>query len=361
MSISSRVSIEDIARAAGVSRSTVSRVINNDANVKAATRQLVLDFVERLNYHPNHAARALVTQRSHVIGVVMPGTANVFFGDNSYFPMLLQGIAEATNRNDHSMLLCLGYSDEDREHFSDRVLRNSMCDGLIIASIENDDPLIARMLKFGRPWVMVERPQQFTDDINYVTVDNIGGARMATEHLISLGYRRIAHISGHLNIGDGQDRLNGYRQALEAADIPYDPELVYHGFFNRASGYAGMKALLPHRPDAVFVASDTETRGALQALGEVGVRVPEDIALIGFDDLDVATESDPLLSTIRQPVQQKGATAFSLLLDLMNGAKQSPQHVVLPTQIVIRNTCGAKKPSKEVVKEVRLPSQAGIP
>lgn len=351
--MSGRMSINDIAKAAGVSRSTVSRVVNNDANVNSHTRARVLEVIERLNYTPNHVARALVMQRSQVIGVVMPGTANVFFGDNSYFPMLLQGIVEAGNTNEQSLLLCLGNVGESPEHFSQRILRNRMVDGFIIASIGADDPLIDHLVRVAPHFVMVERPQRYEDRISSVTVDNIAAGRVATQHLIKLGYRRIAHITGHLNIADGHDRLLGYRQALEAADIPYDTDLVYVGAFSTTAGYHGMQALLPKRPDAVFAASDQSASGVLQALQEAGLRVPEDVGVVGFDDLDVAIKVTPPLTTIQQPVQQKGAAAVALLLDLISGKKQRPQQIVLPFQLVIRQSCGAILRERNKAEEVK--------
>ncbi len=354
--MSGRISIHDIAKAADVSRSTVSRVVNHDVNVSATTRARVLEVIERLNYTPNHAARALVKRRSQVIGVVMPGTANVFFGANSYFPMLLQGIVEAGNFHEQSLLLCLGNVDEPPEHFSQRILRNSMGDGFIVASIENDGPLIDHLVQSAPNFVMVERPQRYQDRISSVTVDNVHAAQVATEHMISLGYQRIAHISGHMNIADGQDRLAGYLKALQLANIPYNPDLVYTGKFTFESGFEAMQALLPHQPDAVFASCDAAARGAIAVIQQAGLRVPEDIGIIGFDDLDVATKSAPYLTTIHQPVQQKGATAVELLLDLISGKKQSPEQIVLPSKLVIRDSCGANIRKARSEKEVQSQS-----
>jgi LacI family transcriptional regulator len=336
-----RMNLEDIAKQAGVSRSTVSRVINNEPYVSEKTRTRVLEIIERLNFSPNHAARTLVTQRSRVVGVVIPHTANVFFTDNSYFPMLLQGIASAANVRDNSILLWLSQQDEDREHFSQRITRNRISDGLIVASVTDNDPLLDRLINATPHFVMVERPLRYADRISYVSVDNVKGGQMATEHLISLGRRRIGHTTGHLNISDGQDRLIGYKKALERAYIPFNPDLVAEGQFSYDGGYAAMKRLLVHRPDAVFCAGDTAALGAIQAITEAGMRVPDDVAVVGFDDLDVATQSTPQLTTIRQPIQQKGSAAADLLIDLIDGNIEGPRQVLLPTQLVIRHSCGA--------------------
>jgi LacI family transcriptional regulator len=335
------MNLEDIAKQAGVSRSTVSRVINNEPYVSEKTRTRVLEIIERLNFSPNHAARTLVTQRSRVLGVVIPTTGNVFLVDNSYFPMLLQGIAEATVDQDYSMLLWLSKHEEDHVDFSQRITRNRVSDGLLIASISYNDPLFDHLIEFTNYFVMVERPLRYEDRVSYVSVDNVHAGQIATDHLIRLGRRRIAHITGHMTISDGQDRFAGYKRALARADIPFDPNLVAQGLFTYDAGYNCMKSLLPHKPDALFAAGDTTALGAMQAIYEAGLKVPDDIAVIGFDDLDVAPKATPPLTTIRQPIQQKGAAAAQLLMDLIDGRTQSPHQIILPTQLVIRESCGA--------------------
>lgn len=335
------MNLEDIAKEAGVSRSTVSRVINNDLYVSGKTRTRVLEIVNRLNFTPNHAARTLVTQRSGIIGVVVPHTYNVFFGDNSYFPMLLQGIAEASNQHNQSMLLWLAQPNEDPKHFSQRIVRNRMYDGLILASITDDDPLVEQLQSLNTTFVMVERPLHADSRISFVAIDNVYGGRIATEHLIQCGYKRIAHITGWLTIGDGVDRLEGYKQALRGANIPINDSLIAEARFNFDTGYLAMQQLLPHQPDAVFIASDASALGAIEAIREVGLRIPEDIGIIGFDDIDVATRHTPQLTTVRQPVQQKGAAALNLLLELIDGEGSSPREVILPTQLIIRGSCSA--------------------
>jgi LacI family transcriptional regulator len=334
-----RMNLEDIAKKAGVSRSTVSRVINNDRYVSADTRERVMRVIEEENFQPNPAARALVTRRTEIIGVVIPNTENIFFTDNSYFPMLLAGLGEATRQRDYALLLWLGELTNKDEHWIRKISSSRQADGLVIASLTHDHPLFPRLLEMHVPIVMIDRPLQFEDRINYVTIDNIHSAETAVEHLLAQGRRKIAHITGHVEISDGRDRLVGYQNALQKAGLPIDPNLIYYGKFTRTAGYHGMKYLLQHRPDAVFAAGDTIAVGALQAIHEAGLRVPEDIAIIGFDDIDVARQSN--LTTMRQPVQQKGAIAAHLLIDLIEGKVQSPQHILLPTELVIRNTCGA--------------------
>ena len=341
--------LEDIARKAGVSRSTVSRVINNEPYVSQKTRDRVMAVIERESFAPNPAARALVTQRTQIVGVVIPGNVNVFFTDNSYYPMLLQGIGGTTHDRDYAMLLWLGQLHEDGEHFSRRVRNNRLMDGLLIASLIASHPLFQDLDQLRMPFVMVDRPVAFDDKINYVTIDNVHAAQTAVRHLIGLGRRRIAHITGHVSISDGRDRLLGYKRALEKSGLPADPNLIYEGLFDRDRGYFGMKHLLQYKPDALFAASDTIAQGALRAIREAGLRVPDDIAIVGFDDLDIASETEPALTTIRQPIQEKGARAAQLLIDLIEGNVDAPQHILLPTELVIRETCGYSLTRESVV------------
>lgn len=334
--------LEDIARKAGVSRSTVSRVINNDPYVSSRTRERVQAVIDAEGYSPNPAARMLVTQRTHVIGVVIPHTIQVTFHDPYYFPTMLQGVSETAHERDYATLLWWGQSRQDEERFSQRILQqNRLMDGLILASTTVDDALVAQLVERETPFVMVERPAHFQDRISYVSVDNVQAAENAVAHLIGLGRRRIGTITGALNNMDGLDRLTGYRNALETAGLPYDPALVAEGQFTRPSGYAGAKQLLRQNVDAIFAASDFTAMGAVQALQESGARIPDDVAIVGFDDLPGAVHVTPQLTTVRQPIHHKGMLATSILLDLIEGKIKPPQQVLLPTQLVIRQSCGA--------------------
>jgi LacI family transcriptional regulator len=335
------MNLEDIAKKAGVSRSTVSRVINNDPNVKVETREKVLAVIRAENFHPNHAARALVTQRSEIIGVVIPTHENIFFTDNSYFPQLLAGINQTTRERDFGMLLWLGEMLDQDDKLMGRIANNRLMDGVVVASMTSDHPRYAEVLALQQPFVMIDKPMQRAEAVNYVTVDNLRAAELATEHLISLGRRRIAHITGHPNITDGQDRLQGYKNALLRAGLPVDPNLIVEGFFNRQAGHNGLAKLLPYHPDAIFAAGDTIAIGVLQAAHRLGIKIPDDLSVVGFDDIDVAAQAIPMLTTVRQPVQQKGAVAARLLIDLIEGRLNGPQHILLETELIVRQSCGA--------------------
>ncbi len=343
--INKAMNLEDIAAKAGVSRSTVSRVINNEPYVSAKTRTKVEAVIEEEGFSPNPAARTLVTQRTKAIGIVIPHILNAISSDDAYFSTLLRGITEVTTQRDHATLLWLEQTGDDEERFRRRILQNRMMDGLIVASAATNDPLFAHLIEAGTHFVTVERPTQFREHTNYVTIDNVTAAQTAVEHLIKHGRHRIATITGNLNISDGEDRLTGYRNALESAGIPYDTNLVIPAQFNRHNGYQGMKELLNFKFDAIFAANDAIALGVMQAARELGLRIPDDFALVGFDDMNIATQLNPPLTTIHQPVLEKGAHAANLLIDLIEGKVKTPQAILLPTELIIRESCGVK--SKE--------------
>jgi DNA-binding LacI/PurR family transcriptional regulator len=338
------LNLEDIAAQAGVSRSTVSRVINNAPYVSERTRQRVMEVIQREGFAPNPVARALVTQRSQVIGVVIPQAPSIVFEDAFYFPALLQGISRAAQANDYAMLVWLAQSNQDEEHFYRRIINNRLMDGVILASAASDNPLIDHFLQTRVPFVLVERPGHHYDHISFVTVDNTGAAYEIVSYLLSLGHARVGTITGRLTIPDGRDRLAGYKQAIVDSGQRVNPDWIVEGDFTHLSGYNGMKRLFTQGVDAVFAASDITARGAIQALHELGARVPEDVAVVGFDDLPTSVQVVPPLTTIRQPIEEKGARATSILIEQIETGNMEPQQVLLPTELIVRESCGAARP-----------------
>ncbi len=334
--------LEQIAKLAGVSRSTVSRVINNHPNVRPEVREHVWRIVREVGYHPHAAARSLVTRRTQIIGMIIPEAVTTLFTD-PFFPLLLRGATEACNAHQYQLMLSLFTARADHKELYQRVLRNGYLDGVVVASTSVNDPLIPNMLRDGIPFVSVGR---YPDErVHYVDVDNVGGARMAVEHLIRLGHRRIATITGPLDMVAGQDRLTGYRQGLEARGIPVEEDLIFEGDFTEDSGRLGMQHLLSASPTAVFVASDTMAIGALKALRQAGLRAPQDMALVSFDDIPIAASIEPPLTTVRQPIERMGGMAVEVLLSLLESSspEQVPaQRIVLPTELVIRASCGSE-------------------
>lgn len=333
-----RLNLEDIAQKAGVSRSTVSRVINNDPNVHQQTRSHVLAIIERENYSPNLAARSMVTNRTQVIGVIIPHELHTVFIDPHYFPSLLQGVSIAVHRRDYAMLLYLRQTGEDQEIFFRKILGNGLMDGLIIASASLTGTLLSDLISRRVKFVMVEKPDQFEDQISYVTIDNIAASREVVQHLFDTGRRRIGIITGSLDNMDGRERLIGFREGLEQVGLQFDERLVVEGDFSRKTAYALAERLIIQNVDAIYACNDIMAQGAYEAIYERGLRIPEDIAVVGFDNLATATEIKPGLTTVHQPIEQKGEVATELLLDLIEAETAQPKEVVLPTQLIIRNS-----------------------
>jgi len=333
--------LEEVARLAGVSRSTVSRVINNHPHVRSETRERVWQAIRESGYQPHAVARSLVTNRTQIIGMVIPEAVTTLFTD-PFFPILLRGTTNACNAHRYQLMLSLFAASADQQERYQNLLGNGYLDGVIVASASLDDPLVSHLLRDRVPFVSVGRHPDRR--VHFVDVDNVSGARMAVEHLIGLGHRRIATITGRLDTTHGQDRLEGYRQAMQAHGIPVEEGLIAEGDFTESSGMAGMQRLLPASPSAVFVASDMMAIGALKALRQAGRQVPQDIALISFDDIPVASAIEPALTTVRQPIERMGSMAVEVLLSLVESSpeEEAPVHrIVLPTELVIRNSCGS--------------------
>ena len=335
------LTLEQIGELAGVSRSTVSRVINERPNVRDEVRKHVRSVIEETGYQPHAAARSLVTRRSHIIGVVIPEAVTTLFTD-PFFPLTLRGITDTCNARHYYLMLSLFIGPTDWEEMYRRIVRSGYLDGVVAASTRLDDPLIPQLLHDQVPFVLVGR---YPDErVHTVDVDNIGAARMAVEHLIRLGHQRIAAISGPQTTAHGQDRLAGYRQALEAHHLPVDEKLIYEGDFQEGSGTLGLQRLLPASPTAIFAASDMMAVGALKALRQAGLRVPDDIALVGFDDVPIAAAVEPALTTVRQPIGRLGSMAADLLLNMLENPpkEQAPAYrIVLSAELVVRDSCGA--------------------
>ena len=336
------LTLEDIGRLAGVSRSTVSRVINDQASVSPDVRARVLEAIRRTGYTPNAAARSLVSGRTGVIGLVIPSRVHSLFED-PYFSRLIQGISAASNLARKTLSLFLFQSEEEEAELYPRVVTAGFLDGLIITATRMADPLLARMAVGEIPIVMVGRPD--VEGVSYIDVDNRGGALRAATHLCGLGHQRIGLLGAPVSTTAGQDRLNGFMEGLAVCGLPLHPGLRVDGDFSEASGYDAMRQLIEQRPDAVFVASDTMALGALRALREAGIRVPRDIAIVGFDGLPSSESAIPALTTIRQPVTETGTRAVHMLNDLVAGVATAPMVEVMPVELVIRESCGASRES----------------
>lgn len=333
------LTLEDIAKQAGVSRSTVSRVVNDYPNVSEEVRTRVLDVIQIAGYHPNAAARTLASQHSWTIGLILPLSISFFFTD-PFYPHLTKGIAQACNQYDYTLALFLVDTKEDEKKIFPRVARHGFLDGVLVQSGQHGDQLIiGHLIDAKIPLVVIGRPFR-SDNVSYIDIDNINASYNAVSHLIRLGFKRIGTITGPINSTVGIDRKAGFMKAMTERNVNIDEKLIAEGDFTEGGGYYSMKQLLPAKPDAIFAASDTMAIGAMRAAREAGLRIPDDIAFIGFDDLPIATFSDIKLTTVRQPVLQLGSKAVEILIDMIENGINPPRHIILDTEVVIRESCG---------------------
>ena len=334
------MNLEEVARLAGVSRSTVSRVVNNDARVSGGVRERVQGIIQEHNYHPNAAARSLASRRTRILGLLIPQAAGTIFSD-PFFPQLIQGAVDSCNAADHNLLMLMNSSTDPQgiAQMHRRVLGGHHLDGLVIASSIVDDPIITYLHDTHYPFVLVGRHPRYRE-IPSVDVDNRGAMQSAVAHLLEHGYRRIAFIGGLPNMIAAIDRYGGYVTGLQEAGLLPDPALVVHGNFTQEGGYRAMQTLLAHRPDAVCAASDTMALGAIRAARDGGYSVPGDLAVVGFDNVAASAHSQPPLTTVGQPIAELGREAIRILLDHIAQPDQPAVHLLLPTHLILRRSCG---------------------
>ncbi|WSG13418.1 LacI family transcriptional regulator [Nonomuraea sp. NBC_01738] len=328
-----RPTLEAVAARAGVSRATASRVVNGQATVAPAIRDAVQQAIDDLGYVPNSAARSLVTQRTDSIALVVSEPPTRVFSEDPLFSTVIRTASVELESADKQVVLMLASSAKSHARV-ERYIAGGHVDGVMLISMHGADPLPAALSRLRVPVVSYGRPA-VPVDIPYVDNDNVGGAELAVRHLVSTGRRRIATIAGPQDMIGGQDRLTGYRNVLRDSDRR---SIVAVGDFTRESGATAMRQLLQDDPalDAVFVANDLMAVGALQSLRQAGRRVPDDVAVVGFDDIEAAKYTEPPLTTIRHPIFEQSATMVRLLLTLFDNGVAEP--VILPTELVIRDS-----------------------
>ncbi|MCY9782828.1 LacI family transcriptional regulator [Nocardiopsis sp. EMB25] len=334
-----RPTLEMVAERAGVGRGTVSRVINGSPQVSPRTREAVHNAIAELGYSPNQAARTLVTRRTDTVALVVSEHRDRLFTD-PYFADVIRGVSSVLHERDLQLLLTTARTEGEHKKIGD-YLSGSHVDGALLVSLHRDDPLPRRLEEAGVPVVHGGQPHAAdrTGGV-FVDVDNAGGARSAVRHLLDIGRRRIATIAGPQDMAAGVDRLAGYRQVMEEAGLGVDERLVTAGDFSVDGGARAMERLLETAGDfdAVFAASDLMAVGALRVLRERGLRVPEDVAVVGFDDTLVAQHCEPPLTTVRQPTVRMGQEMARLLADVVIPRTGEAESIVLDTELVVRDS-----------------------
>lgn len=333
------VTIKDVARLAGVSPSTVSRVLANHPKISPATARRVREAMEQLGYVPNAAAKSLVSQTTHTLGIILPRAAEELFV-NPFFPEVLRGISVQAQQAGYDLLLASGSTEREEREAVTRLVLGRRVDGVLLLCSRTGDPLIPFLREQRFPFVLIGRAE---DDEGVVSVDNdnVRAAYDATRHLLEKGHRRIAFISGPQTFVVSQDRLAGYRAALEEAGLSVRPEWVIEAPFLQEGGYLALDRLLhmPERPTALVVTDDIIAIGLLRGLYQYGWRVPDDLALVSFNNVALAELTTPPLTTVDIDIYRLGTTATSLLLRCIAGEALPPTRVIVPHRLIVRESC----------------------
>jgi DNA-binding LacI/PurR family transcriptional regulator len=338
-----RPTLDEVAARAGVGRGTVSRVVNGSPQVSPRARARVEEAIAELGYVPNRAARALVTQRTDSVALVVSESGERLFGE-PFFAGIVRGISSGLSATNLQLWLAMAQSPAERERVEHHLTAQHV-DGVLLLSLHDADPLPTLLEERGLPTVLGGRParmlQPGAKPAYFVDVDNAGGARQAVEYLLERGRRQVATIAGPQDMAVGVTRLAGYREAMAARGEPVEADLIEYGDFSEASGAAAMGRLLERRPDldAVFVASDLMAAGAIRALRDSGRRIPDDVAVVGFEDSSIARQTEPPLTTVHQPVEEMGREMVRLLVARINKSEPvDPPYVLLDTHMVPRES-----------------------
>jgi DNA-binding LacI/PurR family transcriptional regulator len=331
------ISIKDIARAAKVSHSTVSRALHNSPLVSHKTAQRIREIAREKGYRPSAVARSLVTRKTKTIGVVVTRIADPFIAE------VVNGIEEVANDHGYSVFLANSNANPDREVKVVHSFHERRVDGILVTASRVGALYMPLLTEMKVPTVLInnQHPGEF---VHSVMIDNVSASLHATEHLLQLGHKRIAYIGDQYGFQSDTERFAGYRRALEIADMPFLPELIAHGNGNAEGGMHAMQKLLEavDPPTAVFCYNDMSALGALKAIRTKGMRVPEDISVVGFDDLFIASYTNPALTTISQPMKQMGSTAMEILLKLFNGGS-SQNNIKVQGQLIVRESTAAPR------------------
>jgi LacI family transcriptional regulator len=329
--------IKDISRITGVSVTTVSRALNGYSDVSESTRQKILQVAKELKYVPNTLARSLVMNKSKTIGLLVSGFTRASVKDN-FMVEVMTGINEFAAESDYDLVLFSTNSTKQREKTYSQLCKERRVDGAIIQGIKMDDPYLQEVVESDIPCVLIDIPIE-TDTVGYVTTDNMLGAKKAVQHLINLGHKNIALVNGHEKAFVSKRRLEGYLEALHSADLPLRNEWILDGKFDEDEAEQVATQLLTLNPEitAIFCASDLMGLGVIKAANKLGRKVPDDLSIIGYDDILLASYSSPSLTTIAQDKFQMGYEAAKLLVNMLEG-DYNPHVITLETQLKIRNS-----------------------
>lgn len=332
------VTIKDVAQVAGVSPSTVSRALNDSPLVREETKARIRQIAAALGYERNELARGLVKGSSGVLGLLVPDITNPFFAE------ITKGVEEVAHQRGFGVVLCTTEGEPAREEAYLRVLRRKRVDGLIIASVTLDDPYLQELQRFQIPFVLVSRLAEKAE-APYVVVDDRKGGRLAVEHLVDLGHKNVGFIGGPANVHSSRDRMEAYRAVLEERDLPFRRKWAVFASFTQQAGFTVGKRILSQkdRPTAIFAANDLIALGVMQAVEALGLQIPEDLSLVGYNNIAYAALPRIQLTTVAQPMKRMGKIAAKFVLDVLEGKRETPLSLRLAPTLVIRRTTAPPK------------------
>ena len=332
-----KFTLADIAKKANVSKMTVSRVISGKGQVSKETSKRIKKIINDFGYQPNLIARSLASNRSMIIGVIIPKIEQMFF--DNYIAQILSGVTDVAMQNDYRIMLCPIEIEKSKKFEYLNIARSRLFDGMILLKTKFNDPNIPALTEKKYPFVLVSHKRD-SKKINFVDSENEKGAHLAMKHLYDLGHRDIAFVAGIMEETNGIDRFNGYKDAIRDLGLTYRREWVIYGDFNKEKAYVESKKLFTtaKKPTAIFCSDDYMAIGVMERIKEMGLKVPNDIAIIGFDDIEIAAYVKPELTTIRQPIYELGKTATKILLDHINNDQKKIVHKFLNVELIKRNS-----------------------
>lgn len=335
------VTVNDIARLANVSPSTVSRVIADNPRISKKTRDKVHKIMKDLNYHPNIIARSLANRSTNIIGVIIPETTEKAF-QHPFYPEILRGIASLAHKNDYHILISSAADVKEEKQVVDKLVKGRIADGLILMASRINDPTVTELAKINFPFVVVGRPVR-DEKINWVDNDNVSISYELTKHFITQGVRKIAFLGVSPEYMVTLDRLQGYRMALEEYGIPVDEEMIIEGQFINDTGYALVEKLLDKgiKPTGIIACDDLLATGAVKKLQECGFRIPEDVIVAGYNNVPMADFFSPPLTSVEVRPYNLGTSAFELLLGSLRNDIRNYNRTIVPAQLVLRNSTKA--------------------
>jgi LacI family transcriptional regulator len=332
--------LQHIADEAKVSRMTVSRVFSDKNNVSKKTTQKIKKIAEKIGYHPNLIARSLSIQESKTIGVFVPKTRHLFL--DIYITQILSGISDITQECDYRLMLFPIDYDKEQTDLYLSIARSHLVDGIILIKTKIHDKGLSALAGINFPFILINQRNRI---FNFVDSDNVNGAEYAVEYLYKLGHKKIAFVAGSLNETNAIDRFNGYKKSLKKFGLPSKKEWIIYGDFSKEKAYEESKKLLSlkYLPTAIFCSDDYMAIGVMERIKEIGLSVPKDISIIGFDDIEISSYINPSLTTVRQPMSKIGERSVELLLDMINKKRISPLHEFLDVELIIRESTSKPK------------------